>query len=116
VVVSVAASGFLELVADAGGCVAGEVTGVAIVCFPGTWGDQPAEGAKARAATKPIELPGVVLAALALVGLGVVLGSEAPLIGLRTGLTVFAARSARRDALGRARTRSGCIDRAESPG
>jgi H+/Cl- antiporter ClcA len=78
--------------------IAGVVVAVAIVRLPGTGGHQPSEGLKARPATKPIELPGLLLAALASVGLGMVLGPEAPLIGLGTGLGVLAVKLARKDA------------------
>jgi H+/Cl- antiporter ClcA len=42
--------------------------------------------------TQPIALPGVVLAGLATIGLGLVLGPEAPLIALGGGLGLLAAR------------------------
>jgi H+/Cl- antiporter ClcA len=42
--------------------------------------------------TQPIALPGVVLAGLATIGLGLVLGPEAPLITLGGGLGLLAAR------------------------
>ncbi len=63
---------------------------LAVVRLPGRGGHEPADGFKAGAPTKPIDLPGIVLAALASVGLGMVLGPEAPLIALGTGLAVFA--------------------------
>ena len=53
---------------------------------------QAGEGAPA-----PPQLPGVLLAALATLSLGVVLGPEAPLIALGGGLAVLAVRLARRD-------------------
>ena len=51
-----------------------------------------------RAPRPPIELPGVLLAALATLGFGAVLGPEAPLILLGGGLGVLAVRLAARDA------------------
>jgi H+/Cl- antiporter ClcA len=45
-----------------------------------------------------VQLPGVVLAALATLALGVVLGPEAPLIAIGGGLGVLAVRLAKRDA------------------
>ena len=43
----------------------------------------PAEGLKAGGPpTRPIDLPGVLLAAMATLGLGLVLGPEGPLIAL----------------------------------
>lgn len=60
---------------------AGAITALAIVRLPGTGGHIPAEGLK-TSPTAPIELPGVLLAATASIGLGLVLGPEAPLIAL----------------------------------
>ena len=48
--------------------------------------------------TQPVELPGVVLAAVAGIGLGTVLGPEAPLIALGGGLGFFAIGRLRADA------------------
>jgi H+/Cl- antiporter ClcA len=78
--------------------VAGVIVAFAIARLPGNGGHEPAEGLKAGAPPKPIELPGVLLAALASIGLGLVLGPEAPLIALGAGLAVLAVRSARKDA------------------
>jgi chloride channel protein, CIC family len=47
---------------------------------------------------RPIELPGILLAALATLGLGLVLGPEAPLIALGLGLGALAMRSVKKDA------------------
>ena len=50
----------------------------------------PADGLKSGGApTLPIELPGVLLAATATLGLGLVLGPEAPLIALGMGLGIL---------------------------
>jgi H+/Cl- antiporter ClcA len=78
--------------------VAGVVIALAIVRLPGTGGHQPSEGLKAGPPTTPIELPGVILAALASIGLGMVLGPEAPLLGLATGLGILAVKLAKKDA------------------
>jgi H+/Cl- antiporter ClcA len=78
--------------------VAGVIVAFAIARLPGRGGHEPAEGLKAGPPTKPIELPGVVLAALAAVGLGMVLGPEAPLIGMGTGLAILSVRLAKKDA------------------
>jgi H+/Cl- antiporter ClcA len=78
--------------------IAGVLVALAIRYLPGTGGHSPADGFKAGGAPSPIELPGVVLAALATLCLGVVLGPEAPLIALGGGLGVCALRLARRDA------------------
>ena len=77
--------------------IAGVVTAFAIVRLPGRGGHLPADGLGAGV-TQPIDLPGVMLAALATVGLGIVLGPEAPLIALGGGLGALAVRLARRDA------------------
>jgi H+/Cl- antiporter ClcA len=77
--------------------VAGLVTAFAIVRLPGRGGHVPAQGLSA-APTQPVALPGVMLAAVATLGLGIVLGPEAPLMALGGGLAVFALRLARRDA------------------
>ena len=75
--------------------VAGPIVAVAVTRLPGRGGHLPAEGLKAGPPTEPIELPGLLLAALASIGLGLVLGPEAPLIGLATGLAILAVRLAR---------------------
>jgi H+/Cl- antiporter ClcA len=75
---------------------AGLVTAAAIVRLPGRGGHSPA-GGLAMGQTQPIELPGVMLAALATIGLGVVLGPEAPLIALGSGLGILAVRATRRE-------------------
>jgi chloride channel protein, CIC family len=78
--------------------LAGLLVGLTIRHLPGNGGHSPADGFKPAGAPSPIELPGVVLAALATLSLGVVLGPEAPLIALGGGLAVCAVRLARRDA------------------
>ena len=66
--------------------------------LPGKGGHSPADGFKpGSGAPTPAQLPGVLLAALATLSLGVVLGPEAPLIALGGGLAVLAVRLARRD-------------------
>ena len=44
---------------------------------------------------QPIDLPGVILAALASVGLGTVVGPEAPLLAIGAGLGLLLIRRAR---------------------
>ena len=78
--------------------VAGLLVGLTIRYLPGKGGHSPADGFKARGAPTPIELPGVIFAALATLSLGAVLGPEAPLIAIGGGLGVLAVRLARRDA------------------
>ena len=76
--------------------VAGVLAAVAIIRLPGHGGHIPYEGIKAGAA-QPAELPGILLAALATLGLGLVLGPEAPLIALGGGLAILAVRRVKKD-------------------
>jgi chloride channel protein, CIC family len=76
---------------------AGLIAAFAIVRLPGRGGHIPAEGLN-PAPTQPIEVPGVMLAAIATIGLGLVLGPEAPLIAMGGGLGLFAVHLVRRDA------------------
>jgi H+/Cl- antiporter ClcA len=76
---------------------AGLVTAFAIARLPGRGGHVPAGGLDASP-TQPIDLPGMLLAALASIGLGLVVGPEAPLIALGGGLGFLTVRSIRRDA------------------
>jgi H+/Cl- antiporter ClcA len=78
--------------------LSGILVALTIRHLPGTGGHSPADGFQAGGAPSPSELPGVVLAALATLCLGVVLGPEAPLIALGGGLGVCAVRLAKRDA------------------
>src|ERR1700728_637199 len=69
--------------------VAGVLVALTIKYLPGKGGHSPADGFKAGAgAPTPRELPGILLAALATLSLGVVLSPEAPLIALGGGLRV----------------------------
>jgi H+/Cl- antiporter ClcA len=77
--------------------VAGLLTAAAITALPGDGGHRPVDGLK-TGSTQPRELPGVLLAALATIALGAVLGPEAPLIALGSGLGLLAVRLLRRDA------------------
>ena len=78
--------------------LAGLLVALTIRYLPGTGGHSPADGFKAGGAPQPPELPGVILAALATLALGVVLGPEAPLIAIGGGLGVLAVRLVKRDA------------------
>jgi H+/Cl- antiporter ClcA len=78
--------------------LAGLLTALAITRLPGTGGHSPADGFKPAGALPPDQLPGVLLAALASLGFGVVLGPEAPLILIGSGLGVLAVKLAARDA------------------
>ena len=77
----------------------GVLVALAVRYLPGRGGHSPADGFKAGAGpAKPIDLPGIFFAALATLGLGAVLGPEAPLIALGGGLAVAAVRLAKRNA------------------
>ena len=78
--------------------LAGLPVAVAIVRLPGHGGHRPAAGLKSGPPTMPIDLPGVMLAAVAGLGLGIVLGPEAPLIALGGGLGILTVRLVRRGA------------------
>jgi H+/Cl- antiporter ClcA len=78
--------------------VAGLVVALAISRLPGTGGHSPADGFHAGGVTRPIDLPGILLAALGTLSFGVVLGPEAPLILMGSGLGALAVRLAARDA------------------
>ena len=78
--------------------LAGLIVALTIRYLPGTGGHKPAEGLKMAGRPRPIELPGVAIAALATLGFGAVLGPEAPLIFLGGGLGVLAMQLLKRDA------------------
>jgi H+/Cl- antiporter ClcA len=79
--------------------LSGVLVGLTIRYLPGKGGHSPADGFKTGEGPPLLpELPGIVLAALATLGLGVVLGPEAPVIALGGGLGVLAVRLVRRDA------------------
>ena len=83
--------------------LAGLPIAFAIVRLPGHGGHRPAAGLKSGPPTLPVELPGVLLAAVAGIGLGVVLGPEAPLIALGGGLAILVVGSVRKGALDQVR-------------
>src|SRR5207344_900625 len=64
------------------------------VRLPGHGGHSPLEGIS-TGAVRPVDLPGILLAALATLGLGLVLGPEGPLIALGLGLGAVAVRLVR---------------------
>jgi len=77
--------------------IAGLIVAFAIVRMPGEGGHIPAEGLKVGGGpAQPNTLPGIALAGLASIGLGTVVGPEAPLIALGGGLAVATVRLARR--------------------
>jgi len=79
--------------------LAGVLVSATINYLPGTSGHEPSEGFKAGGGSPTgIELPGVILASLATLALGVVLGPEAPLIAIGGGLGALAVKLAAKDA------------------
>jgi H+/Cl- antiporter ClcA len=76
--------------------IGGVLAGMAIRYLPGNGGPSPAGGFKFHPPPTPVQLPGVILAALATLAFGAVLGPEMPLIALGGGLGVLATRAARR--------------------
>jgi chloride channel protein, CIC family len=84
--------------------LSGLLVALAISRLPGTGGHSPADGFKPAGALPPVELPGVLFASLGTLSLGVVLGPEAPLIMIGSGLGVLAVRLAARDAPAQAST------------
>ena len=77
--------------------VAGVLVALAIKHLPGEGGHIAAKGLAAGSPTRPIDLPGVILAAGAAVGFGLVIGPEAPLIALGSGGALLLLGLARRD-------------------
>src|SRR3954453_20296551 len=77
--------------------LSGLLAALAIRRLPGIGGHSPADGFKAAGPVPPVELPGIFCAALATLALGAVLGPEAPLILMGSGLGVLAVRLAARD-------------------
>ncbi|MGO9333344.1 MAG: chloride channel protein [Acidimicrobiales bacterium] len=78
--------------------LSGVLVALAIRYLPGTGGHEPSEGFKSAGPVQPVELFGIVAAALATLSLGVVLGPEAPLIAIGSGLGVLAIHLVKRDA------------------
>jgi H+/Cl- antiporter ClcA len=74
--------------------LAGVIVAFAIARLPGNGGHVPAGGLN-PSPTQPIALPGVALAGVATIGLGLVLGPEAPLIAIGGGLGFLAIRLVR---------------------
>ena len=76
--------------------IGGVLTALAIRYLPGNGGVSPAGGFGLHPPPTPVQLPGVICAALATLAFGVVLGPEMPLIALGGGLAVLATKAARR--------------------
>jgi H+/Cl- antiporter ClcA len=78
--------------------IAGLLVALAVSRLPGQGGHLPARGlAMGGGSTLPVELPGVILAGMATVGSGLVLGPEAPLIALGGGTALATIKLARRE-------------------
>jgi chloride channel protein, CIC family len=73
------------------------IVAFAIERLPGNGGHIPAEGLSAGGPSGPSVLPGVIVAGLATIGFGLVLGPEAPLIAIGAGLAALTISLARRD-------------------
>jgi chloride channel protein, CIC family len=69
---------------------------LAIRYLPGNGGASPAPGFAVHPPPAPVQLPGVLLAALASLAFGTVIGPEMPLIALGSGLAVLATKAAAR--------------------
>ena len=76
----------------------GLLTGLTIRYLPGNGGHSPAFGFKTGGPPVDKELPGIILAALATLSLGAVLGPEAPLIAIGGGLAALTVHLAKKDA------------------
>lgn len=76
--------------------LAGLIAAFAIARLPGRGGHIPALGL-ASGTPQVKDLPGVLLAAVATIGLGLVLGPEAPLLALGSGLALLTLRLSRRE-------------------
>ena len=76
--------------------IAALIVALAITRLPGEGGHLPARGLATGAPATPIDLPGVILAALATIGSGLVLGPEAPLIALGAGVALLTISRARK--------------------
>jgi len=82
--------------------VAGVLVALIIRYLPGEGGHEPLDGMSTGHSPTGRELPGVALAAMVSLSLGVVLGPEAPLIGLGGGAAALALRRFKPDVDGRA--------------
>jgi chloride channel protein, CIC family len=84
--------------------LSGLLVALAIRYLPGTGGHSPADGFKSSGPVPPIELPGIIIAAFATLSLGAVLGPEAPLIAIGSGIGVLLVHLIKRDAPAQAST------------
>ena len=77
--------------------IAGLLIAVAVTYLPGHGGHEPSGGLSTAEPTHPIDLPGVLVASIATLGLGLVLGPEAPLLALGSGVALFLISLGRRE-------------------
>jgi H+/Cl- antiporter ClcA len=77
--------------------IAGLIVAFAIMRLPGQGGHVPAHGLSSGGTPLLANLPGILLAAVASIGLGLVLGPEAPLLALGGGLALLTLRLSRRE-------------------
>ncbi|MFA9269390.1 MAG: chloride channel protein [Baekduiaceae bacterium] len=77
--------------------VAGVIVAFAVARLPGKGGHIPAHGLAGGDPAQPIDVPGIMLAAVGSIGFGLVLGPEAPLIALGTGLAIYTVHLTRRE-------------------
>ncbi|MFM9593965.1 chloride channel protein [Streptomyces scabiei] len=77
--------------------VGGLLVGLTVRYLPGHGGHEPSAGFQPGGVPAPVELPGIFLAALATLCFAAVLGPEAPLLALGSGLAAGAVRLVRRD-------------------
>jgi H+/Cl- antiporter ClcA len=82
--------------------VTGLLVAATIRFLPGTAGHEPSAGLSTSGHSAPRDLPGILVAALASIGLGAVVGPEAPLIALGGGLAAYAVRLLKPSADGKA--------------
>ncbi|HUW04173.1 MAG TPA: chloride channel protein [Acidimicrobiales bacterium] len=78
--------------------LSGLLVALTIKHLPGEAGHKPAEGFKTGGPVAPIDLPGIIAASFLTLSLGVVLGPEAPLIAIGSGMGVLAVHLFKRDA------------------
>ncbi len=72
--------------------VAGVLVAATIRFLPGTAGHEPSGGFKTSGPSVSRDLPGILIAALASISLGAVIGPEAPLIALGGGVAAYVVR------------------------
>ncbi|HLN77755.1 MAG TPA: chloride channel protein [Nocardioidaceae bacterium] len=76
----------------------GFLVGLVIRWLPGRGGESPVDGFKSSGAPSARDLPGIATAALVTLAFGAVLGPEAPLIALGSGIAAWGVHLLKRDA------------------